>query len=417
VSQKVSDHAAHRAVEAAARESYGRLVALLSARTRDVAGAEDALADALVAALTTWPRDGIPNNPQAWLMTAARNRMLDRTRHAQVHDHSAPTLELMMNEYAEPAEAEAIPDERLKLLFVCAHPAIDPDMHTPLMLQTVLGLDAVAIGRAFLVAPKTMGQRLVRAKHKIRQAGIAFEIPSPDQIAARLEAVLNAIYAAYGSSWDDASGADPHVKELGEEAIWLARVMRDQLPDNPEVHGLLSLMLHCEARRPARRSADGRYVPLSEQDPHDWNGPMIEEAERELAASAPHGRPGRFQVEAAIQSAHAERAHTGATDWAAIAAFYELLGQLAPSIGAAVARAAAHAELQGAASGLALLDQIEPQSVVTYQPYWAVRAHLLQKLQRAAEAAEAFERAIGLSEDPAVRTFLVERGGLPPTEL
>jgi len=411
VSQKVSDSAAHPAVEATARESYGRLVALLSARTRDVAGVEDALADALVAALTTWPRDGVPNNPQAWLMTAALNRLLDRTRHVQVHDHSAPTLELMMNEYAEPAEAEAIPDERLKLLFVCAHPAIDPDMHTPLMLQTVLGLDAVAIGRAFLVAPKTMGQRLVRAKHKIRQAGIAFEIPSPDQIAARLEAVLNAIYAAYGSSWGDASGADPHVKELGEEAIWLARVMRDQLPDDPEVHGLLSLMLHCEARRPARRGADGRYVPLSEQDPQDWNGQMIEEAERELAASAPHRRPGRFQVEAAIQSAHAERAHTGSTDWAAIAAFYELLGQLAPSIGAAVARAAAHAELQGAASGLALLDQIEPQSIVTYQPYWAVRAHLLQKLQRAAEAAEAFERAIGLSEDPAVRTFLMERRG------
>lgn len=411
MSPRASDDAAHRAVEATARESYGRLVALLSSRTRDVAGAEDALADALVAALTTWPRDGIPHNPQAWLMTAAHNRLLDRTRHARVHEHSAPTIELMMSEYAEPADAQAFPDERLKLLFVCAHPAIDPAMHTPLMLQTVLGLEAVAIGRAFLIAPKTMGQRLVRAKNKIRHAGIAFEIPSMDQLAPRLEAVLEAIYAAYGSSWDDASGADPRVKDLGEEAIWLARVLRAQVPDDPEVCGLLSLMLHCEARRDARRGADGRYVPLSEQDPRAWNGAMIEEAERELASSARHARPGRFQVEAAIQSAHAERAHTGRTDWAAIAAFYDLLLQIAPSIGAAVARAAAHAELRGAATGLALLDQIEPSDVIAYQPYWAARAHLLQKLQRAPEATAAFDRAIGLSEEPAVRSFLIERRG------
>ena len=169
------DDLAHRAVEAVARQSYGRLVALLSARTRDVAAAEDALADALMSALTTWPRDGIPKNPQGWLMTAARNRLLDQARHRQVRDHSVPTLELMMSDMYETADPDALPDERLKLLLVCAHPAIDPDMHTPLMLQTVLGLDAVAIARAFLISPKTMGQRLVRAKNKIRQAQIAFE--------------------------------------------------------------------------------------------------------------------------------------------------------------------------------------------------------------------------------------------------
>lgn len=343
-------------------------------------------------------------------MTAARNRLLDRARHRQVHQHSEATLKIMTNEFAdETTAADAFPDERLKLLFVCAHPAIDPDMHTPLMLQTVLGLDAVAIGRAFLVAPKTMGQRLVRAKTKIRQAGIAFEIPAADQIRERLAAVLDAIYAAYGSSWEDATAANERIAGLGEEAIWLARVLREQIPGDPEVRGLLALMLHCEARRPARRGGDGRYVPLSEQDPHAWTTQMIEEAELELVESARHARPGRFQLEAAIQSVHAERAHTGRTDWAAIAAFFDQLMQWAPSIGAEVARAAAHAEARGAETGLALLEQIDPASVTSYQPYWAVRAHLLKDLRRAPEATDAFDRAIGLSEDSAVRAFLIER--------
>jgi predicted RNA polymerase sigma factor len=405
------DELAHRAVEAAARQSYGRLVALLVARTRDPAGAEDALADALLAALNTWARDGIPKNPQASLLTAARNRLLDHARHLEVRERSASTLETLANELNETPDPDALPDERLKLLFVCAHPAIEPDMHTPLMLQAVLGLDAVAIGRAFLVSPKAMGQRLVRAKTKIRQAQIAFEIPAAAQIPQRLEAVLNAIYAAYGSSWEDAAGRDQRAVGLAEEAIWLARVLRDVMPDEPEVRGLLALLLHCEARRPARRGADGRFVPLSEQDPHLWLAPFIDEAERELAVSAAQARLGRFQIEAAIQSVHAERARTGRTDWAAIATFYDLLTRLEPSIGAAVARAAAHAEVRGAQAGLALLDQIDAHPVVSYQPYWAVRADLLRRLNCAHEAALAFDRAIGLTDDDAVRAFLLERRG------
>jgi predicted RNA polymerase sigma factor len=406
-----SDDLARRAVEAVARQSYGRLIALLSARTRDVAAAEDALADALMSALTTWPRDGIPNNPQGWLMTAARNRLFDQARHRQVRDQSAPTLELMMSDLYETQDPDALPDERLKLLLVCAHPAIDPDMHTPLMLQTVLGLDAQAIARAFLISPKTMGQRLVRAKNKIRQTQIAFEIPAAEQIPQRLEAVLDAIYAAYGSSWEDAAGTDRKAVGLAEEAIWLARVLRDQVPNDAEVHGLLALMLHCEARRPARRSVDGKFVPLSEQNPREWIAPLIEEAERELVAAARNPRLGRFQLEAAIQSVHAERAHSGRTDWRAIAHFYDQLVLVAPSLGAAVGRAAAHAESESAKAGLALLDAIDGDAVTSYQPYWAVRAHLLSDLQRAREAKDAYDRAIGLSEDDAVRMFLLERRG------
>lgn len=401
------DDLAHRAVEAVARQSYGRLVALLSARTRDVAAAEDALADALMSALTTWPRDGIPKNPQGWLMTAARNRLLDQARHRQVRDQGAPTLELMMSDLYETKDPDALPDERLKLLLVCAHPAIDADMHTPLMLQTVLGLDAVAIARAFLISPKTMGQRLVRAKNKIRQTQIAFEIPAAEQIPQRLAAVLDAIYAAYGSSWEDAAGTDRKAVGLAEEAIWLARVLRDQVPEDPEVHGLLALMLHCEARRPARRSAAGKFVPLSEQNPRDWIAPLIDEAERELMAATRRPRLGRFQLEAAIQSVHAERAHSGRTDWRAIARFYDQLVQIAPSLGAEVGRAAAHAQAKSPEAGLALLDAIDSAAVTSYQPYWAVRAHLLSALKRTREAKDAFDRAIGLSEDDAVRQFLL----------
>jgi RNA polymerase sigma-70 factor (ECF subfamily) len=410
----VERNGTHRAIESVARESYGRLIAFLSSRTRDVAGAEDALSDALIAALTTWPRDGIPRNPQAWLLTAARNRLMDHARHLQVRAQSAATLELIAGDVFEASEPEAMPDDRLKLLFVCAHPAIDPDMHTPLMLQTVLGLDAVEIGRAFLVSPQAMGQRLVRAKTKIRQAGIAFEIPAASQLVERLEAVLNAIYAAYGNSWEDATGADPRSQGLAEEAIWLARVLRDQMPDEPEVRGLLALMLHCEARRPARRDETGRFVPLSEQDHHEWLAPMIAAAEAELAAagrqaSQQHSRLGRFQLEAAIQSVHAERARVGYIDWGVISLFYDQLVHLSPTLGALVARAAARGEVKGSAAGLALLDEIEPAAVISYQPYWAARAHLLQQLHRDQEAHEAFDRAIGLAEDPAVRQFLMEK--------
>ena len=206
----------HRTIERVARESYGRLVAYLASHTRDVASAEDALSNALVAALVTWPRDGVPQNPEAWLLTAARHSLIDLVRHQQVAAASEPTL-LLLREEPKEVTLSGFPDERLKLLFVCAHPAIDPAMHTPLMLQTVLGLDAARVAHAFLVSPKTMGQRLVRAKTKIRDGGIQFEVPQEHELPQRLDAVLEAIYAAFGIGWDDMAGVDQRGRDLAEE--------------------------------------------------------------------------------------------------------------------------------------------------------------------------------------------------------
>ena len=403
--------AAHRTIERVARESYGRLVAYLSSHTRDVASAEDAFGNALVAALASWPRDGVPQNPEAWLLTAARHSLIDVIRHQRVVLASEPTLHLLKESSTEAGLSTEFPDERLKLLFVCAHPAIDPAMHTPLMLQAVLGLDAARIAQAFLIAPKTMGQRLFRAKTKIRSAGIPFEIPQERDLPERLGAVLEAIYAAFGIGWDDMFGIDPRGRDLAEEAIWLARVLLQLMPGEAEVQGLLALMLHCEARRAARRRPDGRYIPLSEQDPKQWSLPLIEEAERHLSDAFKQGRSGRFQLEAAIQSAHAERARSGRTDWAAIALFYEQLIRIAPALGTRAGYAAAVAEANGPEAGLAVLEAIDADARSQYQPYWAVRAHLLQRLGKQHEAAEAYDRAIGLAEDPAVRKFLLQKRG------
>ncbi len=373
-----------------------------------MARAEDALGDALLAALETWPKTGVPDKPEAWLLTAARRHLMDGARHTKVEAAAAADLRVVVDEAHEAATAETVfPDERLKLLFACAHPAIDEAARTPLMLQTVLGLDAGRIASAFLVAPATMSQRLVRVKARIRDARIRFEIPEPKELPARLDAVLEAMYAAYGSGWEDVTGGDPRRRGLAEEAIWLGRLVIRLLPDEPEARGLLAMMLHCEARRGARRDAGGAYVPLTRQDVALWSRSMIEEAEGILADASRARKPGRFQLEAAIQSAHACRAVTGRTDWGAIALLYEGLLRYAPTIGAQVGRAAALAETRGAEAGLAALDAIPAESVRTYQPCWALRAHLLKSLGRAEQAEQAYARAIALSEDAAMREFLL----------
>jgi RNA polymerase sigma-70 factor (ECF subfamily) len=395
-------------VEAVARSSYGQLVAYLSARTRDVAGAEDALGEALLEALATWPRDGVPAKPEAWLFAAARNRLIDAQRGARVREEHAEALHAAVLERASEPEPDEIPDQRVELLFVCAHPALDADVHTPLMLQSVLGVDASRIAQAFLVSPAAMRQRLVRAKRKIRETGMDFELPRAEELERRLEAVLEAIYAAYGLAWDEVAGGDAAAHELGSEAVWLARVLLRRMPDNPEVRGLLALLLFCDSRRATRRDADRRYVPLSEQDPAAWDHAEIDEAEKHLHAAAAAGRAGRFQLEAAIQSVHAERRASGRTDWAAIALFYEHLVALAPSLGARIALAVALAEAHGAATGLERLDELAHDEIASFQPYWAARAHLLRLLGDA-RAAAALDRAIGLTQDPAARDFLLAR--------
>ena len=407
---------ANGAIEQAVRESYGRLVAFLAVRSRDVAAAEDALADALLAALENWPRTGVPGKPEAWLLTAARRRLIDAARHSHVQAEALPDLLAAAKEAQDFTETGMMfPDERLKLLFVCAHPAIDPLARTPLMLQTVLGLDAARIASAFLVQPSAMGQRLARAKAKIREAGIAFEIPEAKELSPRLGAVLETIYAAFGSGWDDVAGADARRKGLAREAIELGRMLLLLMSGEPEVPGLLALMLHCEARKEARRGPAGEYVPLSEQDVCQWSREMIREAERNLSKAAEAGTIGRFQLEAAIQSVHAQRAKTGVTDWETIALLYEGLVRLAPVPGALVGRAAAVAEARGEQAGWALLRAIPAKTIQSYQPFWAVAGHLLEKMQRADEARAAYSRAIGLCEDPAMREFLKRRAAALPS--
>ncbi len=401
---------ARQAAEDAARTSYGRLLAFLAARAGDVAQAEDALAEAFLAALRTWPARGVPAKPEAWLLTAARRNLMHEVRHRGVVEASTPILrEASAAAQERVADDDGFPDERLKLLFVCSHPAIDAAARAPLMLQVVLGLDAARIASAFLVSPTAMGQRLVRAKARIRDARLRFEAPDEHELPERLDAVLEAIYAAYGSGWDDVTGGDLRARDLATEAIGLARLTVHLLPTAAEARGLLALMLHCEARRGARRSASGAFVPLSEQDSTLWSRPMIEEAERQLSAAGAARQVGHFQLEAAIQSAHASRAPGRGASREDIALLYEGLVRLAPTMGALVSRAAAVGDASGAERGLALLAEIPEAKTMTYQPYWALRAHLLSALGRIEESGAAYERAIGLSEDESVRAFLVER--------
>jgi predicted RNA polymerase sigma factor len=395
-----------RTVDRAARDSYGRLLAFLAARSRDMAASEDALAEAFRKALETWPGSGVPENPEAWLLTVARRCLSDESRHRRVHDAAHSTLLAITEEAQHLANADALPDERLKLLFICAHPAIDAAARTPLMLQTVLGLDAVRIASAFLVKPATMGQRLSRAKAKIRDAGISFELPETvDDLIVRLHSVLETIYAAYGSGWDDIGGSDPRRKGLASEALELARLLA-RLFSTPEAQGLLALILYCESRREARRNSAGGYVPLLEQDTAKWSQTMISEANEILATAEQAEEVGPFQLEAAIQSIHAQRAATGKTNWSAIAAMYEGLVRLAPTVGALVGCSAAFGEAFGPEVGLASLEGIPRDLITNYQPYWAVSAHLLRQMERRDEALASYRRAIGLCEDSGMREFL-----------
>jgi RNA polymerase sigma-70 factor, ECF subfamily len=397
-------------VERAARESYGKLLAYLASRC-GLDAAEDALADAFAAALERWPIDGVPQRPEAWLSVVARNRALDSMRRRRNETIALESVAHVARIAQAAYETHPQPeDERIGMLFACAHPAIAPEIRAPLMLQVVLGFDGARIASAFLVAPATMSQRLVRAKRKIVGAGIPLGVPPGEEFPERLDAVLAAIYVTFGQGWDDPSEADPDTRGLAREAIWLGRLVHAACPNQPEVSGLVALMLHAHARRDARRGPHGSFIPLDAQDPQCWDIALIEEAEGLLAQAAAAKKLGRFQLEAAIQSAHAVRRFARAPDYAAIVLLYDALFAMTGSPVVGLNRAVALAAFRGPVAGLEALELFGNDArMVHYQPYWAARADMLGRSGETEAARVAFERAIGLTIDPAVRAYLASR--------
>ncbi|WP_231985373.1 RNA polymerase sigma factor [Mycobacterium sp. E796] len=386
------------------RKSYGRLLAVLAAPNADIATAEDAIGDALERALERWPHEGIPDNPEAWVLTVARNRQRDRWKsHAHRMTGPLPKKWDISGDFPAP---EAIPERRLELMLVCAHPAIAANCRTALMLQTVLGIDSAAIARAFSLPPATLAQRLVRAKRRIREARIPFAVP--EDFDERLPAVLEAVYGAWAIDWQ-LEPQGPPIESLAAEALHLALVLADLLPEEPEALGLAALICLSESRRPARRTKRGEFVPLDDQDTRLWDSAMIARGEALLRRAHALGRPGRYQYEAAIQSTHCARARSGRTDWAALRKLHRALLHFAPSLGAAVSLAVVDGRLDGPEAGLVALEGITDPAMARFQPAWTARAHLLAEAGRPAAAAEAYRRAIDLTADAGVIRYLRRR--------
>lgn len=384
------------------------MVAILAARSKDIAAAEDMLSEALAEALTVWPDKGTPQKPEAWLLTVARRKAMNTRRAEDVSRRNLDTLILLSEEKSD--ALSGFPDKRLELMFACAHPAIDASIHTPLMLQTVLGLDAAAISRAFLVSTEAMSQRLVRAKAKIRDADIGFLLPDESALQPRLKAVLDAVYAAFGAGWE--SGAQ--AQDLTGEAVFLARLLSGFIPDEPEPKGLLAMILFCEARKQARFGRDGNFVPLREQNTALWSRDMVVEAENLLTLAARKNTFGRYQCEAAIQSVHVQRALTGTTNFSALLTLYGLLVAHADSVGARVGLAVVQLESGDVAAALVSLNEIDAAVAENYQPYWVTRAKVLSSTGAFDEARAAREKAVSLSCAPVVRVH-VEASLMSPT--
>lgn len=401
--------AARAAAERTARASYGRLVAALASSSGDLALAEDALAGAFETALVRWPQDGVPAHPEGWLLTVARNRQRDvwksmayRGLPLDPEADDAPAVDPIAE-----LDPLRIPDRRLELLFVCAHPAIDPSVRTPLMLQAVLGFEAAQIAEAFAVPPATMAQRLVRAKRRIAQTRIPFQVPDRRGMPARVPALLEAVYGCAAITWRGDAGS--MAGEAQYLAVTLAALLDEQRGTaaavTSEAWGLASLVTLSLARRRVGEA----FVPLEEQDPAEWDAALVDEGEQYLRrASAGGGTPGRFRLEAAIQAVHVDRRRTGRTDWPALGVLYEALDAVAPSLGAEVARSVVVARLDGPAAGLAILPEPDA-STERFQPWWAARGEFLAAAGDREASREAFARAAALTTDAAVRAWLEAR--------
>ena len=394
-------------IETTFREEHGRVLAALIGQLGDLTLAEDALQDALVNALERWELDGVPRNPGAWLVAVAKRRAVDRLRRAATWERKAALLD-PPDDQDEPDMDETIPDERLKLMFTCCHPALAPEAQVALTLHTLGGLTTGEIARAFLVPAATMAQRLARARGKIRGAGIPYRVPPKDLLPERRDALLAVIYLIFNEGYV-ATGGDSLIRgDLCREAIRLCRVLVELMPEEAEARGLLALLLLHDARRGARLDANGELVLLEEQDRTRWDAAQIREGTAMLDAALALGSPGQYQVQAAISALHAEAATSQETDWKQIAALYSVLAQMTPSPVIEVNRAVAVAMAVGPALGLAMLLRLD-ERMQDYYPYHAARADLLRRTNQREAAADAYERALALCGNAAERSYLERR--------